>query len=83
MPKITLDIPQSAIDEINKNLQIINNCHPNSILSAHDIGREAIAVYKWVTDQTSKGHAVVSANKNKEFVFQIETPNIPAKNPTK
>lgn len=84
MPIISLDIPQYLVDEINYNLRIINHRHPQSPpLSANDITKEALAIYKWVVDSTQQGYAVVTVNVNKELISQISTPHIPAKVPTK
>lgn len=84
MYQINLDVPHNVIEEINYKLRVINNRETNAKnLSSNDIGREALAVYKWVVDQLYEGYAVVSADKQKELIAQIATPNLPAKAPSK
>ncbi|MBB3121636.1 hypothetical protein [Pseudoduganella violacea] len=81
MPEIRLDIPQSVIDSINDKLNKINDNPPGTRLSANDIGREAIAVYKWVIDQSNDGLAIVAAGADSKPVVQITTPNLPVRRP--
>lgn len=77
MPQIHLDLPQSILNEIN-------NRHPQSRkLSANEICNEALGVYKWAVEQTAEGYIIAAANKNRELVCQIATPNLPAVIPTK
>lgn len=84
MPEIYLDIPQSVVNQINDNIRQINYRHPESkSLSANDICKEALAVYKWAIEQTAEGYAIVTMNINREIVCQISTPNLPARPPTK
>lgn len=84
MPEIRLHAPQSVIDSINASLPEINGRSvSDKPLSADDIGRESLAVYKWPVEQVRDGYAVVSANSDRAPVFQVETPNLPAKPPTK
>jgi hypothetical protein len=83
MPEIRLEVPQSVIDAINDNLRQINGrSSTDKPLSANDVAREALAVYKWAVEQTNEGYAVVSANANRAPVVQIATPHLPAKVPT-
>lgn len=83
MPEIRLEVPQSIIDSINEKLRQINGRSPSDkALSANDVAREALAVYKWAVEQTNQGYAVVSANANRDPVVQIATPHLPAKVPT-
>lgn len=84
MYPINLDVPNNVIEEINYKLRAINNRDINARnLSGNDIGREALAVYKWVVDQMYEGYAVVSADKDRQLISQISTNNLPPKAPTK
>lgn len=84
MPEIRLDVPQSIIDSINESLRDINGRSPSDKpLSANDVTREALAVYKWAVEQVREGYAVVSANSDRSPVVQIATPHLPAKAPTR
>lgn len=84
MYPINLDVPDNVIEEINYKLRAINHRDIRAHnLSGNDIGREALAVYKWVVDQIYDGYAVVSANKERQPVTQISTPHLPAKAPSK
>lgn len=84
MPEIRLDVPQSVIDSINASLRDINGrSSSDKPLSANDVARESLAVYKWAVEQVREGYAVVSANSDRAPVFQVETPNLPAKPPTR
>lgn len=84
MKQINLDVPDNVIEEINYKLRAINNRDLNAnTLSSNDIAREALAVYKWIVDQMYEGYAVVSADKNRELISQISTPNLPPKAPVK
>jgi len=80
MPELRLQVDPSILGSINAGLKNINGTQRD--LSANDIGREALAVYKWVVEQTSAGRAVVAADKNLSQLVQIATPNLPAKDPT-
>ena len=84
MNEIRLDVPENFINEINYKIRKINERNIDSRqISTNDITKEALAVYKWVVDQLYDGYAIVSVNKNKELISQVETPNLPAKVPTK
>jgi hypothetical protein len=80
MPELRLQVDPSILGSINAGLKSINGTQNE--LSANDIGREALAVYKWVVEQTSAGRAVVATDKDLSQLVQIATPNLPAKNPT-
>lgn len=82
MPELRLNIPQSVLDQINDQINKINGNPPDTQLSANDIGREALAVYKWAVNQTNAGYAVVSADANRSPVVQIATEHLPARAPT-
>jgi hypothetical protein len=82
MPEIRLDVPQAIIDSINDKLRRINGrSESDKGLTANDVAREALAVYKWAVEQTDEGYAVVSANANRDPVVQIATPHLPARVP--
>lgn len=84
MNEIRLDVPENLINELNYKIRKINELNIDSPqMSSNDITKEALAVYKWVVDQIYDGYAIVSVNKNKELIFQVETPHLPAKIPTK
>lgn len=83
MPELALNVPQHIIDHINARLNHINGLPPGTVRSANDIGRDAIAVYKWVVDQTEGGLAVVAANSEGKPILQITTPNIPGRRPSR
>lgn len=83
MPEIRLEVPQSIIDSINEDLREINGrSSSEKPLTANDVAREALAVYKWAVEQTKGGYAVVSANSQRSPVVQIATPHLPARVPT-
>lgn len=82
MPELRLQVDASTLDSINKSLQDINGSTGRPNLTANDIGREALAVYKWVLDQTQAGKAVVATDKNLSQLVQIATPNLPARGPS-
>lgn len=82
MPELRLNVPQAVIDSINTQLNEINGNPVGTQLSANDIGREALAVYKWAVNQTNQGYAVVSADANRSPVVQIATESLPARAPT-
>ena len=81
MPELRLQVDPSVLSNINDGLRKINGSSQRD-LSANDIGREALAVYKWVVEQTNAGRAVVAADKDLSQLVQIATPNLPAKDPT-
>lgn len=84
MPEIRLDVPQSVMDSINETLREINGRSlSDKSLSANDIGRESLAVYRWAIEQVQEGYAVVAVNVDRAPVFQIETPHMPEKVPTR
>ena len=82
MPELRLQVDESTVESINDSLQSINSAAKSPGLSANDIGREALAVYKWVLDQTKAGKAVVATDKSLSQLTQIATPNLPAKGPS-
>lgn len=82
MPELRLQVDDSTLAAINESLKDINGASKSPGLSANDVGREALAVYKWVLEQTKAGKAVVSADKNLSQLTQIATPNLPAKSPS-
>lgn len=89
MPELRLQVDESILKSINDNLKAIHqgmkgaDSGPLSSgpLSANDIGRDALAVYKWVVEQTLSGRAVVAADKELSELKQITTPYIPARSP--
>lgn len=83
MPELRLDVPQQVLDTINDKLNRINEYPAGTRLSANDIGREALAVYKWVLDQTDDGLAIVAASADSKPVVQITTPHLPARRPSR
>lgn len=82
MPELRLQVPQSVIDSINAKLRNINGPDART-LSVNDIGRDALAVYKWAVDQTDNGLAVVAADSTRSPVVQIATENLPARAPSR
>ncbi len=50
-------------------------------MSINDIGREALAVYKWFVEQTAHGYAVVAVNRDLTQLVQVSTPHVPARQP--
>ena len=80
MPELRFQVDSSVLGSINDGLNTINGTQRD--LSANDIGREALAVYKWVVEQTRAGRSVVAADKDLSQLVQIATPNLPARNPT-
>lgn len=82
MPEIRLDLDAATLKSINDNLKSINATPDSPALSANDVGREALSVYKWVVEQTKAGKAVVATDKDLSKLVQIATPNLPARNPT-
>jgi len=80
MASVRLDVPQSYVDEVNHGLNQIND-HFIS-LNANDIGREALSVYRWAVEQVRLGRAVVSVNRDMDALVQIETPHLPAREPS-
>lgn len=84
MKEITLDVPNYLIEELNYKIRVINARNAGEeVLSANDIAREALAVYKWAIDNIYEGYAIVAADSDKNLITQIATPNMPAKAPTK
>jgi hypothetical protein len=81
MTEVRFQVDPSVVGSINDDLNTINGTRRD--LSANDIGREAVAVYKWVVEQTRAGRAVVAADKELSQLVQIATPNLPARNPTR
>ena len=81
MTEVRFQVDPSVVGSINDDLYTINGTRRD--LSANDIGREAVAVYKWVVEQTRAGRAVVAADKELSQLVQIATPNLPARNPTR
>ncbi|RZF30003.1 hypothetical protein EVC45_10440 [Paraburkholderia sp. UYCP14C] len=81
MPELRLNIPSDVISAINDELKIAQKNITGGTgkeLSATDIGRDALAVYKWVVDQTAKGKTVVATDSSLDTFVQISTPNLPA-----
>lgn len=84
MKEVRLDVPDNFINDIKYKIKEINGNNINlQQLSSNDITREALAVYNWVLEQVHNGYAVVSVNKNRDLISQIETPYVPARVPTK
>ena len=82
MPEIRLQVDESIIKSINDKLKSINSgTGGGATLSANDIAREALSVYKWAVEQTDAGRAVVATDKDLSQLVQIATPNLPAKVP--
>lgn len=82
MARVRLEMPQSVLDSINARLRAINGRGPGEELSANQVGKEALALYKWAVEQAEQGYAVVAANARGEPVTQIATPHLPARAPT-
>jgi len=62
MATIHFHVADNTIEGINKSLSSI--CGVSKQLSANEIGREALAVYKWMLEQLLLGKAIVSADRN-------------------
>lgn len=85
MAEVHLRVDDEFVHAINERLEAIHRraeSPAHKVLTATEITREALAVYRWVVERTANNTAVVAANENKELVSQLETRHIPARAPT-
>ena len=80
MSTIHFHVADDTIEGINNSLSSI--CGVNKQLSPNEIGREALAVYKWMIEQLLLGKAIVSADRNLTNLTQLSTSNLPANPPS-
>lgn len=80
MPMLRLSVPNAVIDGINHDLAVVRGDEaPRRPLSANDIGREALGVYKWFVEQVRVGKAVGAIDPDVTHFVQIATPRVPAR----
>ncbi|AIF48138.1 hypothetical protein [Dyella japonica] len=80
MAELRLNVPSAVVEGINNNLkEVLGAEASDKPLSVNDIGREALAVYKWFVEQTKAGKAVVAVDPDLTHFVQISTPHLPAK----
>lgn len=80
MAELRLTVPSVVVDGINRDLRAVHGDEASEKpLTVNDIGREALAVYKWFVEQTKSGKAVVAVDPDLKHFVQIATPHLPAK----
>ena len=86
MAEVHLRLDDEFVDAINEALKKIHGRGSESstykALTATEIAREALAVYRWVVERTADDQAVVAADKDRWLVSQLATRNLPARAPS-
>jgi len=73
-------ILDTTIEDISANLRAINGTSCN--YTPNEIALDAIAVYRWHTEQLRLGRAVVSTGKDLTNLTQVGSQFLPARDPT-
>jgi hypothetical protein len=77
---LRLRVPDSFAVTINRHLKDIlgNDAEATHLpLSITDIGREALAVYQWFTEQVKAGRAVAAVDPDLTHFTYVSTPHFP------
>jgi hypothetical protein len=86
MAEVHLRFDDEFVEAVNEGLERIHSRGAESstykTLTATEIVREALAVYRWVVERTADDQAVVAANKDRLLVSQLATRNLPARAPS-
>lgn len=86
MAEVHLRLDDDFVNAINQGLKTIRGRatkhRADKALTATEIAREALSVYRWVIEQTAADRAVVAADKDRQLISQFATPNLPALAPS-